>query len=319
MEKKIELIALFPNSTHILQPMDVSVFHPLKNSWKTGVQQYKIDNDGGKIKKENFGPLLKKVIDQAITPSMIKNGFKTCGLFPFDQNGIPYDKFFKNRDRPQSVNEQQKIYQTTKKEVNFFEYKIGPEKITRFEESGDIWEGNVEDTALFNFWRLLSEEVEDHKMATGNNESSRHLEHGQNDASYLEEINNDDTDYRHQFVQLTPPNQPIRQLSVEIEKSEPRPAIDMSNKTNNSIPSTSKDIPSPFKGALFWPKPITKKTVRKIKEKIPSVATSDQWRDYHQRKELEKQRKEQEKEERKRKRELAKIEKENKFKSRKKD
>ena len=33
-EKKIELIALYPNATHILQPLDVAVFHPLKHSWK---------------------------------------------------------------------------------------------------------------------------------------------------------------------------------------------------------------------------------------------------------------------------------------------
>lgn len=38
VENKIELIALYPNATHILQPMDVAVFHPLKNGWKIGVQ-----------------------------------------------------------------------------------------------------------------------------------------------------------------------------------------------------------------------------------------------------------------------------------------
>jgi len=30
---QIELIALYPNATHILQPLDVSVFHPSKNAW----------------------------------------------------------------------------------------------------------------------------------------------------------------------------------------------------------------------------------------------------------------------------------------------
>ncbi|KAJ8971663.1 hypothetical protein NQ314_000588 [Rhamnusium bicolor] len=34
VENQIELIALYPNATHILQPLDVSVFHPLKNGWK---------------------------------------------------------------------------------------------------------------------------------------------------------------------------------------------------------------------------------------------------------------------------------------------
>lgn len=33
-EKGIILIALLPNSTHIMQPMDVAVFHTLKSTWK---------------------------------------------------------------------------------------------------------------------------------------------------------------------------------------------------------------------------------------------------------------------------------------------
>ena len=37
-------VALHPNSTHMLQPADVSVFKPLKDEWKETVQQWKFDN-----------------------------------------------------------------------------------------------------------------------------------------------------------------------------------------------------------------------------------------------------------------------------------
>lgn len=40
-EKGIILISLYPNSTHLLQPMDVGVFKPFKNGWKKSVAQYK--------------------------------------------------------------------------------------------------------------------------------------------------------------------------------------------------------------------------------------------------------------------------------------
>ena len=40
----IVLVALYPNSTHILQPADVSVFKPLKDGWKEIVQQWRFDN-----------------------------------------------------------------------------------------------------------------------------------------------------------------------------------------------------------------------------------------------------------------------------------
>ncbi|GBN09300.1 hypothetical protein AVEN_89322-1, partial [Araneus ventricosus] len=34
MAHGIELVALLPNATHLLQPMDVAVFHDLKTSWR---------------------------------------------------------------------------------------------------------------------------------------------------------------------------------------------------------------------------------------------------------------------------------------------
>lgn len=42
----IILIALYPNSTHILQPMDVAVLHPLKSGWKTAVYNWMTKNSG---------------------------------------------------------------------------------------------------------------------------------------------------------------------------------------------------------------------------------------------------------------------------------
>ena len=43
VEKRIEIISLFPNSTHVTQPMDVAVFKPLKDSWKTSVMNFKLE------------------------------------------------------------------------------------------------------------------------------------------------------------------------------------------------------------------------------------------------------------------------------------
>lgn len=52
---QIELIALYPNTTHIL---DIAVFHPLKSKWKKAVDQW-IDHGAEKLKRKNFAPLLK--------------------------------------------------------------------------------------------------------------------------------------------------------------------------------------------------------------------------------------------------------------------
>jgi len=63
------------------------------------------------------------------------------------------------------------------------------------------------------------------------------------------------------------------------------------------------DIPDVFKKAIFWPRKnnlTTKKRATKVK--IPSVATSLAWQEYHQAKEMEKYQRQIAIEERKRKR-----------------
>lgn len=56
-EQGIELVALYPNATHILQPMDVAVFHSLKSTWRQKVQELRMENDGNQLKKQDFAVL----------------------------------------------------------------------------------------------------------------------------------------------------------------------------------------------------------------------------------------------------------------------
>jgi len=49
----IELISLFPNSTHILQPLDVALFSNLKRLWKNFLPTWKRDNNIQKKKLQD--------------------------------------------------------------------------------------------------------------------------------------------------------------------------------------------------------------------------------------------------------------------------
>jgi len=50
-EKLIELIVLFPNATHLIQPLiDITFFHPFKESWRKAVSKWKDDNQIKKLK-----------------------------------------------------------------------------------------------------------------------------------------------------------------------------------------------------------------------------------------------------------------------------
>lgn len=87
-KKQIELITLYPNATHILQPLNGAVFHPLKHSWKKTVDKWRTDQNQ-QLKKENFGLVLKSALDaMSNLPDIIKNEFNTCGLLPFNADAV---------------------------------------------------------------------------------------------------------------------------------------------------------------------------------------------------------------------------------------
>lgn len=316
IQNKIELVALYPNATHILQPMDISVFHPLKSGWKRGLQRYKVANEGKKIKRENFAPLLKEVIQETITPEMIKNGFRTCGLFPLNADGVPYEKYFKNKNI--ATSNTHVSYPTTRNDLQFLEEKIGLEKMKIFRECNETWEGDIKDTSLYLLWQQLSSEVnaaENTVSVHENEEVRKHdivVDQEQRITAVFEQTDVQDRTSETVIKQ----NMFIREKTPE--KMDSTPCTSTDNATKTTVPFGEKDnllaVPSPFKSSLFWPKPPTQPPAKRIKEKVPSVATSDQWRAYHKKKQDDKERKEKEKAERRQRKEAAKQEKENKFK-----
>uniref|UniRef100_A0A182I8H3 DDE-1 domain-containing protein n=1 Tax=Anopheles arabiensis TaxID=7173 RepID=A0A182I8H3_ANOAR len=84
----IILICLYPNHTHIThitQPADVSKQAKSVESWK-------FNNPGSILNTLHFASVLSMAIENGIKSSTIKNGFRACGLHPFDSNAIDYSK-----------------------------------------------------------------------------------------------------------------------------------------------------------------------------------------------------------------------------------
>lgn len=90
-EIQIILICLYPNATRILQPADVSSFKPLKNAWKRAVASWRNSNNFIQITKIHFAPILKEALS-ALTEITIANGFRACGLYPWNSGAIDYSK-----------------------------------------------------------------------------------------------------------------------------------------------------------------------------------------------------------------------------------
>lgn len=81
----ISFVLLPPNSTHLLQPLDVAYFKPLKSGWRSALTKWKMRNRG-LLAKEVFPSLLKDALNAIEDKSAdnMKAGFAACGVYPLD-------------------------------------------------------------------------------------------------------------------------------------------------------------------------------------------------------------------------------------------
>jgi hypothetical protein len=86
-EKNIITLCMPPHSSHILQPLDVGCFSPLKTAYGKqieGMMRASITH----ITKEDFFPAFFAAHKAAITPENIQGGFRGAGLVPFDPEKV---------------------------------------------------------------------------------------------------------------------------------------------------------------------------------------------------------------------------------------
>jgi hypothetical protein len=62
----IVLVSLFSNTTHIMQPADVSIFKPLKTGWKSAMRDWKFHNYPKGVNRYTFGCILKRNFDKLL-------------------------------------------------------------------------------------------------------------------------------------------------------------------------------------------------------------------------------------------------------------
>lgn len=88
IEHDIRFVTLIPNSTHICQPLDVSVFRPMKRIWGCILQNWRKETQlRGTIPKETFPTLLYRVFRNLDAKNLIA-GFRACGIVPFNRDEV---------------------------------------------------------------------------------------------------------------------------------------------------------------------------------------------------------------------------------------
>lgn len=90
--ENIKIIELPSHTSHWTQPLDRSFFKSLKNTWNSEVSNF-TQVTGVPVGHGQFFRMFHKAWVSATEPSVVKNGFKATGIFPFDPEAIPNDAY----------------------------------------------------------------------------------------------------------------------------------------------------------------------------------------------------------------------------------
>jgi len=85
-KNNIIFFTLPPNTTHILQPLDVAVFAPLKRLWRNAITNWRKEaRHTACISKQVFPSLLSRVFGALKSQNLVA-GFRSTGIFPLDSD-----------------------------------------------------------------------------------------------------------------------------------------------------------------------------------------------------------------------------------------
>jgi len=161
----IELIKLFPHSTHISQPLDVTFFAPFKACWAKTVNKWKIQNEISRLKKEHCAAVVKQTLEEMRdVTAMIKNGFKCTGLMPFNPNAIDYNIFNKKKKRKSQENIEQSP--VINDDMELFEQSISSLNLLEEFQVSKLrhsWSGDPKFEGLFQYWLKLKSKGVEHQ------------------------------------------------------------------------------------------------------------------------------------------------------------
>ena len=91
-ELGIIMVGLLPNTTHLCQPLDVSVFRPLKANWARAVREFEDRNPGQIVSQTNFAQVAIPLYYNTVSVTHIRSGFRKCGLYPWNPDAPDYTK-----------------------------------------------------------------------------------------------------------------------------------------------------------------------------------------------------------------------------------
>jgi len=81
-KENVVILKLPPHTSHVLQPMGLTVFRPLKLKWDEEIIKWQHRNYARKLPKSTFSSIISKIWKN-ISPNIIQNGFQKVRISPF--------------------------------------------------------------------------------------------------------------------------------------------------------------------------------------------------------------------------------------------
>jgi hypothetical protein len=93
-ENDVVFILLLPNATHLLQPLDVVIFRPVKAEYKNQLSAYKLQHKKTTITQVDLVRVIARTFKKVIVeqPDLVKKSFEVTGLFPLKNDAIQADR-----------------------------------------------------------------------------------------------------------------------------------------------------------------------------------------------------------------------------------
>ena len=88
-ENEIYLFTFPAHTSHLLQPLDVGIYKPLKSNWATSLNDFMRENPGEKPNRTTFHTILNPAFVKSFSKKNIENAFKKSGICPLNKNAIP--------------------------------------------------------------------------------------------------------------------------------------------------------------------------------------------------------------------------------------
>lgn len=158
-QNEILLLPLLPNATHIMQPLDVAVFKPLKSLWYRRATSWRLNHGGRPMRKDEFIGLFQETFTE-FNPDWLIAGFRASGIHPWNPNAIDYCRLCAvPSPAPAQTPETSRGEASPMPFLVELEERMTIEQLTLFQENIGEWEGPERMRDLYKIWLVAEQEA----------------------------------------------------------------------------------------------------------------------------------------------------------------